>query len=112
MKLQSCEMDEGVFLVRLDSETLQSHNVGEFKTAVREVLQAHTRLVLDLSDVKFIDSSGLSALLTCLLAAHARQSDLRLCSLNQSVRALFDLLRLNSVFSVHDDVDLALKSYA
>ena len=111
MNLQSCETKAGICLVRLDSESLQTHNVEEFKQALKAVLHRHRRLVLDLSRLKFIDSSGLSALIAGLIAAHAHQGDLRLCSMRLSVRALFELMRLNRVFSVHDDPDLALKSY-
>ena len=53
------------------------------------MLQANTKLVLDLSRLRFVDSSGLGAMLSCLRQLSAKNGDLKLCGMSKQVRAAF-----------------------
>lgn len=69
---------------------------------LREQLQAlmesgNTRLVVDLSEVDNIDSSGLGALIFGLKAARQRGGDLRVAAANGQVQSVFDLAKLNQL---------------
>jgi anti-sigma B factor antagonist len=65
--------------------------------------EGHSRLVLNLSQMEFIDSAGLGALVSCLRRAAADGGDLRLAEVPAFCRSIFELTRLTRVFSVGED---------
>jgi anti-sigma B factor antagonist len=72
-----------------------------FKQAVVQVVEAgDRRLVLDLSGVEFLDSSGLGALVSVLKAAGS-QGALAVCGARGAVLSLFKLTRMDKVFEIH-----------
>jgi anti-sigma B factor antagonist len=82
--------------------------------SVRAALLEHTkvrgaRMVLDLSGVEIMDSSGLSAILACVRAVRGAGGDLVLLSPMPRVMALIELTRLNDVVQIATDTDTALE---
>lgn len=74
-----------------------------FKQAVVQLVQGgERRLVLDLSGVDFLDSSGLGALVS-ILKALGTQGSLAVCGARGPVLALFKLTRMDKVFAIHTD---------
>ncbi len=65
-------------------------------------------IVVDLSAVDFIDSSGLGLLVALLKWEAARGGDVRLAGLRPAVRMIFDITRTYKVFSIHDHPENAL----
>ena len=65
-------------------------------------------LVIDLSDVGYMDSSGVATLVKVFSRANRTGTDLRLCGLSDRVRSLFEITRLDSVFSIYPDRQEAL----
>ncbi len=101
----------GVSVGQVDSRMLDASTVNAFRDAVKPLLQEKAQVVLDLSKVEFIDSSGLGALVACLRQAHAIGGDIKLSGLGKSARALFELVRMHRVFEVFNDSDEAVSSY-
>ena len=66
-------------------------------------------LVVELSGVDFIDSTGLSVLITALKTANAAGGDVALARPSHAVRSIIELTRLNQVFGVYEDVASALE---
>jgi anti-sigma B factor antagonist len=62
-----------------------------------------------LTNVAFIDSSGLGALISGLKALRANGGDLVLCSMSRQVRTVFEITRLLRVFEVFEGPDPALE---
>ena len=88
---------------------------GEFRTALLEVIDAgHHRLVIDMGDVHFVDSSGLGALVSALktLRLLKRDGDIRLANVQPPVVALLEIIRLHRVFSSYPSVDQAVQSFS
>lgn len=74
-----------------------------FKQAVVKVVEAgERRILLDLSGVDFLDSSGLGAMVS-ILKALGTQGTLAVCGAKGAVSSLFKLTRMDKVFSVHAD---------
>ena len=69
--------------------------------------QGDPKLVLDLSELTFCDSSGLSVLISALKAARARGGNVALAGLTPTNRALIELTRLQQVFEIFDDAEVA-----
>jgi anti-sigma B factor antagonist len=75
------------------------------------MLKPSARIILDLSQLKFVDSSGLGAMLSCLRQLNGVGGDLKLCGMTKSVRALFQLVRMHRVFEIFNDRDDAIRSF-
>jgi anti-sigma B factor antagonist len=68
------------------------------------------QLVVDLSDVSYIDSAGLAALIQAMQKVEAYGGKFLLAGLQETVRSIFEISRLDQVFQVFPDVDTALAS--
>ncbi len=68
-------------------------------------------VVVDLSAVRFMDSTGLSTLVHALKRARALRGDLRLCGLQQPVRMIFEMTRLDQIFEIFNQVDDAIQAF-
>ena len=97
-----------VFVIDLRVGNLDASNARDFRESVQPLLQTPTRVVLDMTGVKFIDSSGLGALIACLRQMTARQGEFRLCGLAPTVLALFEMMRMTRVFTLHAGLPDAL----
>ena len=90
-----------VAAVAVPVDELDASNASELKRDIAPLLQANTKVVLDLSRVRFMDSSGLGAMLSCLRQLTARKGDLKLCGLSKQVRSAFELVRLHRIFDIY-----------
>lgn len=96
-------------LLSLKEERLDAHNSGELKEYLQRLLENGTHvLVVDLSAVRFIDSSGLGALLSGYKNANLRQGSLVLSGLQPRVQSMFELTRLHRVFDIYPTLEAAL----
>ena len=59
-------------------QELDASNSAEFKRDVAPLLEATTKLVFDLSRLRFVDSSGLGAFISCLRKLNAKGGDVKL----------------------------------
>jgi anti-sigma B factor antagonist len=98
----------GARVVRVDEARIDAAVALEFKEAVRAAAgEAAPRIVLDLSAVSFLDSSGLGALVGAMkLLGPGRR--LELSGLHPNLERVFALTRMDSVFRVHRDLGAAL----
>ncbi len=110
MKLNVIEKDAGTAIVGFAVDNLDASNVKAFKQAMEPVLSGHHRVLLDMAALKFVDSSGLGALLSCLRVMNNKDSQLVLFGMAKPVRALFELVRMHRVFGIYDSEQDALAS--
>jgi anti-sigma B factor antagonist len=96
-------------VAKVQATTLETENVGGFRAAVAPVLESADNVVLDLSEVGFMDSTGLGAMLSCLRLMKAKGGSLKVASLKPEVRRLFDMVMMDRVFEIHPDVETALQ---
>ena len=83
------------------------------KSALKELTDANrARIVIDMSGVDFIDSTGIGALIGALRTAKGLGGDVVVAGLLPATRAIFELTRLHRVFSILDDREAAIKSLA
>lgn len=71
---------------------------AQLQSTIRALIPGSKRVVLDLKDVDYIDSSGIGALVSVHMAAGKAQSVLELTNLQPRIRDLFELTRLMTVF--------------
>lgn len=99
-------------VVFVKEERLDAHNSDELKAELNRLFEGGTKdLLIDLKEVRFIDSSGLGVLVSGFKNASARQGSLKLSGLQTQVKSMFELTRLHRVFDIFQTVDEALESY-
>jgi anti-sigma B factor antagonist len=86
------------------SGRINSATSADLQSTVRSVIPETKRVVLDLTDVSYMDSSGLGAVVSVYLSAKRQGCDLRLINLNQRLKELFRLTQLAKIFEGHDDM--------
>jgi len=106
------EEKETAVLIRVKEERLDAHNSGELKTQMLNLFEeGKNNLVVDLQDVRFVDSSGLGSLVSGFKNASARNGNLKLSSLQPQVKSMFELTRLHRVFEIFPNPEEALASF-
>jgi len=105
----STESRDGQTVLVVAEERLDANNSSELRDQILPLLEAGgQRVVVDLTGVSFIDSSGLGALLSGYKSAHLRSGSLVLAGLQPRVQSMFELTRLHRVFAIFPTVDAAL----
>ena len=96
------EKRDGKTVLSLKEERVDAHNAAALKDRLLKALEEEDRaLVIDLSQVQFIDSSGLGALLSGYKNANLRASGFALVGLQPLVKSMFELTRLHRVFEIY-----------
>jgi len=90
----------GATVVKLIGDSLEADNVASFRSAMAPVLDRSPNLVLDLSNISFMDSTGLGAMLSCLRTVKAKGGNLKLTNLTAEVRQLFEMVLMDRVFEI------------
>lgn len=111
MELITQTQRDDILVIQYQQDNLDASNVRDFRESVQSLMKNQTKVVMDMSKMKFVDSSGLGALISCLRDTNARKGDFRLSAMSRSVLALFELMRMHRVFSIHDSVDGAVSSF-
>ena len=99
---------EGIDIVALSGRLVMADAPQARQKLLATVEQGNGKLILDLAEVGFMDSSGLSVLVSAFKAARAKNGDVALLHLSPTVRSLIELTRLQQVFSIFDDEAAAL----
>jgi anti-sigma B factor antagonist len=99
-----------VSVLTLTGTFLDASNAPALKHEVGALVERASRLVLDLSRVEFVDSSGCGAILTCLRQVNSVGGKLAVCGVTRPVRALFELVRMNRILDVYDSREAAIRA--
>lgn len=103
---------QGVTVVTVEGQLIVS-NRQELKTLVTEGLERGERkFIIDCTHTGYIDSSGLGALVTVAKKVRDEGGEVRLAGLNPDLRSLFELTKLDTLFSIGDTVEQAASSFA
>jgi anti-sigma B factor antagonist len=102
--------DEASLLLNLQIKDANMGHADEFKTQLTNLFDTHNkkRLILNLAEVEYIDSSFLGALVATLKYVISFKSDIILVGLRKDILSLFSLIRLDKVFKIYNDFDDAL----
>ena len=90
--------------------------IGEGSVVLREHIQKllkadEKRFLLNLSEVNYIDSSGLGQMVSSYTAVGNKDGHLKLLNLTRRIKDLMQITKLLTVFDVFDDETAALKSF-
>jgi anti-sigma B factor antagonist len=90
---------------------LDAYNAPELKTRFEQLRDKTPYLIFDMKGCEFIDSTGLGMIVACLKSASQAGGDIRLVSLQDKPKMVFDITRAYKIFQFFDSVDSALASY-
>ncbi len=111
MNLKS-EIRSNVIILEVQEERLDAHNSGDLKSEMLKYFEdGNKNILIDLKDVRFIDSSGLGALVSGFKNAISHQGSLKLASLQPQVKSMFELTRLHRVFEIFTSMNEAVESF-
>jgi anti-sigma B factor antagonist len=105
MMIDVSPLEDDAMLVRPNGRLDAAAAPGFLSRMTGLVAEGKTRLVVDLAQVSFVDSSGLGALVSGLKAARRAEGDLRLVAPGQQIRKLLKLTTLDRVFVISDTLE-------
>jgi anti-sigma B factor antagonist len=108
-ELRERELDDRTTVIAVSGE-IHVSTAPEFSRLLNaSIAEGKTAVVLDLSGVEFIDSTGLSVLLNALRRVTRRGGRMALVCSNPTVLRLFEITRLDSTFDIQPSVDTAVE---
>lgn len=90
------------------SGLLTAQFAATLKNEVKPLIRNAKRIVLDLTDLTYMDSSGLGAIVTLYVFAKAASCDLRLINFNKRIRELLGITHLLAVFEACGQYDIRI----
>jgi len=98
---------DGVTVVDVEGQLI----VGNRQELKQKVLEENgeRKFVIDFSNTGYIDSSGLGVLVSLSKKIREQGGELRLASLNEDLRTLFELTKLDTLFKISDSKEESLK---
>ncbi|MEL6168819.1 MAG: STAS domain-containing protein [Pseudomonadota bacterium] len=95
------EIVDGKLVITVNEQRIDAASAVEFKDAVRDVTREGSGpVILDLSQVEFLDSSGLGAVVASMKLL-GPDRPLELANLSPGVAKVFRLTRMDSIFTIH-----------
>jgi len=102
----------GITLVDLSGRIALGDGSALLRKTVRDLLEeGRVRIILNLGDVNYIDSSGIGELVSGFTAVRNRGGELKLLNLTKKVNDLLQLTKLFTVFDVYNDESSAVGSF-
>jgi anti-sigma B factor antagonist len=113
MELRATYRDAGVItVVDISGRITLGEGSALLRKTIRELLEdSRTKIVLNLADVNYIDSSGIGELVSAFTATKKAGGDMKLLHLTKKVHDLLQLTKLFTVFDVYSDEPTALASF-
>lgn len=102
----------GVTVVDVAGRMVATDNPGRLKDKITSlVFQGEKRIVLNLGNVNYVDSSGLGEIVACHSSALRGGAEIKIANAGNKIKDLLVMTRLLTVFDAHDTEDGAVKSF-
>ena len=103
--------ENGVVVVQVEGQLIVG-NRQQLKDLVQQAVDhGERRVLVDFARTGYIDSSGLGALVSISKKVREAGGELRLAGLNEDLRSLFELTKLDTLFSIAETREQALASF-
>lgn len=110
MEIREKKVDD-IVLLSLEGR-LDATSAKDLKKKVGTLTQEkRLRIILDMSEINFIDSSGLGSLVASLRSVNKLGGDIKIATIQDPVRVIFELTRLHHIFEIFDDKESAIESF-
>jgi len=99
-------------LIEIEGEIMGGTEADDFKDILFKAIEDDiVDIVVDMEKATWMNSSGLGMLISGLTTLRSSGGDLRLANVSERVRRPLEITKLDSVFSIYNSVEDALKSY-
>jgi len=105
------EKIQDIMIVQILSDVLEAHNAKAFKKEIHEVIKDAQKVIFDLNQVSFIDSSGCGVILSCIKHLKTAGGDLKLFGVAKEVMTLFELIRMHRIIDIYLSKEDAIQSF-
>jgi anti-sigma B factor antagonist len=103
----------GVTIVDISGRIVLGEECAALHELVRDLLsKGHKKILFNLGDVNYIDSSGLGCLVSAFTTLRKQQGEMKLLNLTNKVHDLIQITKLYTVFDIMDDEAVAVKSFS
>ena len=102
------ETQSDIKTFRVNESQLDASTAKAFKEDIFAQLGDVRCVIIDMSQVTFVDSSGCGAILSCLRKMSNQNGELCLCHVSKPVQTVFELIRMHRIVDIHDTHDDAL----
>ena len=111
LKMTDREVDS-ITILQMDGRIVLGEESNSLRERVKSLLADNKKkIVLDMSNVTYIDSAGLGTLVATFHSARQQGATLKLSNLGQKFREVLQVTKLLTVFEVHDTEALAVASF-
>jgi anti-sigma B factor antagonist len=108
----TCREIGDVAIVDFSGKITLGEGSATLRTTVKELVsQGHRKILLNLGDVDYIDSSGIGELVGAYTTVRSASGELKLMQLTKRVKDLIQITRLFTVFDVQSDESAAITSF-
>ena len=102
----------GVTIVDISGRIVLGEECAGLRELVCDLLsKGHKKILFNLGDVNYIDSSGLGSLVSAFTSVRKQEGELKLLNLTSKVHDLMQITKLYTVFDILDDEAVAVKSF-
>jgi anti-sigma B factor antagonist len=99
-------------IIELKGDVMGGDDTKEFNELLHKLIDEGKRnIIVDLGDVKFMNSSGLGMLISGLTTAKKSEGNLKLARVGDKIQSLLIITKLIQIFETFESVDEAVKSY-
>ncbi len=105
---------DNIIVITLEGGNLDAKETPDFKKHVAELIEKEgtRRVVLDLSNLNFIDSTGLGSFLSLLKLLNGESGDLKLANMSKQIKTIFELVCMHKIFEIYNTVDDAIAAFS
>jgi anti-sigma B factor antagonist len=106
------EKKDKIDIVTFSVNKINALITEEIRNKINELFELHnSRVIINLTGVEYIDSSGFGCFLSILKTARNNYGILKFANPESNVNELFRTLHLHTVFQIHDDLDTCIESF-
>ena len=102
---------DGITLIDVEGQLIVGIRLDLKQKVLQELEGGERKFLIDFDRTGYIDSSGLGVLVSLSKKIREQGGDLRLANLNEDLRTLFELTKLDTLFQISDSRDEALASF-
>ena len=112
MNLKTRSVENGDVAILDLAGRFDAYEVPQVQECLEEVVSTSSaRIVVNMTDVNFVDSSGLAALVQGMKRCRQQEGDLYVCTLQQPVQVIFELTRLDKAFEIFTEEQEAISAF-
>ncbi len=105
-------IDGDVVILALKGNLMGDPETTEFREKIKGLVRdGFLKVVLDVSKIKWINSSGLGALISALATVNSGGGDMRIANVTEKINSLFMITQLIKVFKSFDTIERAIASF-